>query len=107
MIVNGSSISTTAYPDNFEIKDLRQVEYTFPTYTIGEAASATILSHSDAEWKFVYKSLPSLADCAPSPDGWDNFGRPRQAPGKERAVQLRFRTEGRCLTPRASTFARS
>jgi 3-oxoacyl-[acyl-carrier-protein] synthase III len=83
MIVNGEFNMYRGFPDNFKIRDLRMVEYTFPTYTIGEAASATILSNTDAEWKFIYKSIPALADLCTIPlDGWDNFVEPSKRLGR-------------------------
>jgi len=83
MIANGEFNIYHGFPDNFKIRDLRQVEYTFPTYTIGEAASATILSHSDHVWKFAYKSLPELADLCTIPlDGYDNFVEPSKRMGR-------------------------
>ena len=83
MIANGEFNIYHGFPDNFKIRDLRQVEYTFPTYTIGEAASATILSPSDHEWKFAYKSLPELADLCTIPlDGYDNFVEPSKRLGR-------------------------
>ncbi len=83
MIVNGEFNSHHGFPDNFKVKDLRQVEYTFPTYTIGEAASATILSPSEQEWKFKFKSLPELADLCTIPlDGYDNFVEPSKRLGR-------------------------
>jgi 3-oxoacyl-[acyl-carrier-protein] synthase III len=83
MIVNGEFNSHHGFPDNFKVRDLRQVEYTFPTYTIGEAASATILSPSDAEWKFAFKSLPELADLCTIPlDGYDDFVEPSKRLGR-------------------------
>lgn len=83
MIANGEFNIYRGFPDNFKIRDLRMVEYTFPTYTIGEAASATILSPSDFEWKFAYKSIPSLADLCTIPlDGYDNFVEPSKRLGR-------------------------
>lgn len=77
MIVNGEFNSHHGFPDNFKIRNLRQVEYTFPTYTIGEAASATLLSDSPQEWKFAFKSLPELADLCTIPlDGYEDFVAP-------------------------------
>jgi 3-oxoacyl-[acyl-carrier-protein] synthase III len=74
MIVNGEFNIHHGFPDNFVVKNLRQIEYTFPTYTIGEAATATILVPSDAEWKFTFKTLPHLCDLCTIPlDGYDNF----------------------------------
>ena len=83
MIVNGEFNSHHGFPDNFTIRDLRQVEYTFPTYTIGEAATATILSNSEQEWRFAFKSLPELADLCTIPlDGYDNFVEPGKRLGR-------------------------
>jgi 3-oxoacyl-[acyl-carrier-protein] synthase III len=77
MIVNGEFNIHHGYPDNFKIKDLRQIEYTFPTYTIGEAATATIVSTSDDEWSFRFKTLPELCDLCTIPlDGYDAFVQP-------------------------------
>ncbi len=83
MILNGEFNIQHGFPDNFKIKNLRQIEYTFPTYTIGEAATATILSPSESEWKFAYKSVPALADLCTIPlDGYDNFVEPNKRLGK-------------------------
>lgn len=74
MIVNGEFNIHHGFPDNFKIKDLRQIEYSFPTYTIGEAATATIVSASDDEWKFTFKTLPELCDLCTIPlDGYNSF----------------------------------
>jgi len=83
MIVNGEFNMHHGFPDNLRIRDLRQVAYTFPTYTIGEAATATILSASNIEWRFKYKSLPDLADLCTIPlSGWDNFVEPSKRLGR-------------------------
>jgi 3-oxoacyl-[acyl-carrier-protein] synthase III len=82
MIANGEFNIYRGFPDNFKIRDLRMVEYTFPTYTIGEAASATIISSSDDVWKFAYKSIPAMADLCTIPlDGFDNFVEPSKRLG--------------------------
>jgi 3-oxoacyl-[acyl-carrier-protein] synthase III len=74
MVVNGEFNTHHGFPDNFKVKNLRQIEYTFPTYTIGEAATATILSASDDEWEFTFKSLPQLSDLCTIPlDGYESF----------------------------------
>ncbi len=74
MIVNGEFNLHHGLPDNFRVRSLRQIEYTFPTYTIGEAASATIVTASEAEWKFTYKTLPELCDLCTIPlDGYEAF----------------------------------
>jgi len=59
MIVNGEF--HFGLHDNWEIRDIRSLEYTFPMYTIGEAATATILLPNDSPWKFEYSSRPEFA----------------------------------------------
>ncbi|MBU1728899.1 MAG: 3-oxoacyl-ACP reductase [Candidatus Margulisbacteria bacterium] len=75
MIVNGEfNIYEHLYPFLWKIKNPKQVEYTLPAYTIGEAATATVLSNSDAEWQFKYKSSPSLANLCTIPlEGYKDF----------------------------------
>jgi 3-oxoacyl-[acyl-carrier-protein] synthase III len=41
---------------NFEFKSLKDIEFNFPTFTIGEAATATIVSESEADDEY-YTSL--------------------------------------------------
>jgi 3-oxoacyl-[acyl-carrier-protein] synthase III len=83
LILNGEFNIHHGFPNNFRIQNIRQIEYTFPTYTIGEASTATILSPSAAEWKFAYKSLPEFADLCTIPlDGYDNFVEPSKRIGK-------------------------
>jgi 3-oxoacyl-[acyl-carrier-protein] synthase III len=68
LIVNGEfNAYEHGYPELFEIKDLKQIRHTFPTYTIGEAASATLLVPSDAKWSFDFISKPQLADLCTIP----------------------------------------
>ncbi len=86
MIVNGEFNLHHGLPDNFRVKNLRQIEYTFPTYTIGEAATATIVTASDAEWKFTYRTLPELCDLCTIPlDGYEAFVDPSQRYAKNGA----------------------
>jgi acyl-CoA:acyl-CoA alkyltransferase len=74
LVVNGEFNMHHGMPDNFVVKNLRQIEYTFPTYTIGEAATATVLVPSEQEWKFTFKTLPELCDLCTIPlDGYESF----------------------------------
>jgi 3-oxoacyl-[acyl-carrier-protein] synthase III len=75
MIINGEfNCYDHGFPELFKIKDLRQLEYTFPTYTIGEGASATILTSSADAWSFHYKSVPSLCNLCTIPlTGYKDF----------------------------------
>jgi len=68
LIVNGEfNAYEHGYPELFEIKDLKQIKYTFPTYTIGEASSATLLTASDDKWSFDFISKPQYADLCTIP----------------------------------------
>jgi 3-oxoacyl-[acyl-carrier-protein] synthase III len=77
MIVNGEFNSDHGLPDNFEVKSLSQLEYTFPTYTIGEAATATIVTASDRQWSFHFRSAPDLCDLCNIPlEGFESYVEP-------------------------------
>jgi 3-oxoacyl-[acyl-carrier-protein] synthase III len=65
MIINGEF--HLGFHDNWEIRNLRSLEYSFPAYTIGEAATATILTPSEKDWEFAYASKPEFADVCTIP----------------------------------------
>jgi 3-oxoacyl-[acyl-carrier-protein] synthase III len=46
---------------NFEFKSLKDIEFNFPTFTIGEAATATIVSESEADDEY-YTSFRTWGD---------------------------------------------
>ena len=80
MVVNGEfNAYEHGYPDNFKIVEPKQLEYKFPTYTIGEAATATIFSRSNKDWKFHFRSMPKWCDlCSiPLPQYKQFVGHPR------------------------------
>ena len=62
MIINGEFNSHYGFPNSFKITSMKQLRYTFPAYTIGSAASATIVTESTNEWTFKYKTVPELFD---------------------------------------------
>jgi 3-oxoacyl-[acyl-carrier-protein] synthase III len=77
MIINGEF--HWGFHDSFQIRDIRSLEYTFPTYTIGEAASATILVAGPQEWQFAYSSQPEYADLCTIPlQSYANFVDPTE-----------------------------
>lgn len=77
MIVNAEFNSDRGLPQNFVVKSLDQLEYTFPTYTIGEAATATIVTASDDEWSFNYTTRPDLCDLCNIPlEGYESYVAP-------------------------------
>ena len=72
MIINGEF--HVGFHDDWEIKGLRALQHTFPMYTIGEAATATILTPSPDDWSFDYSSRPDLSDLCTIPlQGYDEF----------------------------------
>jgi 3-oxoacyl-[acyl-carrier-protein] synthase III len=75
MVINGEFTAYEyGYPVLFRIKHPKQIEYTFPAYTIGEAATATILSGSHQDWSFDYDSAPELVDLCTIPlKGYEDF----------------------------------
>jgi acyl-CoA:acyl-CoA alkyltransferase len=59
-IVNGEfNIYECGYPELLTVDREDTWSYTFPAFTIGEAASVTILNRSDATWNFHFRSDPS------------------------------------------------
>ena len=84
MVINGEFNSREhGFPDNFSVKNLEQLEYTFPTYTIGEAATATIVTASEDEWRFDYRSVPDLCDLCNIPlSGYEDFVEPSEYLGR-------------------------
>jgi acyl-CoA:acyl-CoA alkyltransferase len=63
--------------DKWDIESLDTLSYTFPMYTIGEAATATILVREDNDWRFDFMSRPDLADLCTIPlPGYDDFVAP-------------------------------
>jgi len=59
MIINAEfNIYESGYPELMKIDSLQKWQYTFPAFTIGEAATATVLTKSDDVWNFHFRSLP-------------------------------------------------
>ncbi|MCH9673871.1 MAG: hypothetical protein K0U93_20705 [Gammaproteobacteria bacterium] len=72
MVINGEC--HYGIHDTWKIRDFRSLEHTFPMYTIGEAASATIVEASDSPWRFDYISKPELADLCTIPmDSFEEY----------------------------------
>jgi 3-oxoacyl-[acyl-carrier-protein] synthase III len=64
------------------IKDFGSLRHTFPTYTIGEAATATILGKSANHWDFQYISRPEHFDLCTIPlNGYETYIRPNEKIG--------------------------
>ncbi|WP_458766355.1 3-oxoacyl-[acyl-carrier-protein] synthase III C-terminal domain-containing protein [Cupriavidus basilensis] len=84
-MIHGGAI----YPALFDIKDRASLEWTFPAFTLGEAASATIVcadgvhGRAEAPWVFAFESRPDLADLCNIPiHGFERFATPSERIGK-------------------------
>jgi 3-oxoacyl-[acyl-carrier-protein] synthase III len=71
LIVNGE-ISTyeggPLFPCNYRLRNAAELEWTFPSYTIGGAATATLVSaDNDNPWTWSLTSRPDLADLCTVP----------------------------------------
>lgn len=64
-MINGGPL----FPKNYVLLNEEQVLYTFPSYTIGEAATVTILSSNteNDSWHFNFSTRPDLADLCTVP----------------------------------------
>ena len=59
LVVNGEfSVYEHGYPELLHGICSDRLRYTFPAFTIGEAASATVLSASEKPWRFRFRSEP-------------------------------------------------
>lgn len=71
LVVNGE-INTfpggPLYPTNYRVERLEHLEWTFPSYTIGGAATATLVSPDDDNpWTWRFVSRPELAELCTLP----------------------------------------
>ena len=64
LIVNAEFLNIPGgalYPVNYAIENSRQIRWLLPTYTLGEAATATLLSLGDNKWQWQFRSLNDKA----------------------------------------------
>lgn len=63
------------FPDLYRLPDEAALESRFPAFTLGEAATATVLTADDyVPWRFEFTSRPDLADlCNVTLDGYEGF----------------------------------
>jgi len=75
LIVNGEFTAYEyGFPDVYRIRQPGQLSYTFPAYTIGEAATATVVSADCRPWAFNFHSLPAHASLCSIPlPGFEDF----------------------------------
>lgn len=78
------------YPANFALKNQAQIEYTLPSYTIGEAATATLLLAKEPDnFSFSFHAKPDLSDLCTIPiHGYEGFCHPSEKIGKNGAMRF-------------------
>ncbi len=54
-------------PESFKIKNIQELDYKFPSYTIGEAVTSTILTKSNHNWRFEMLSDSQNSDLCTIP----------------------------------------
>jgi 3-oxoacyl-[acyl-carrier-protein] synthase III len=76
-------------PNVLRLHSDERIGYTFPALTIGEAATATVLTSSNCEWKFRFRADPSLAPLCTLPlPGYEDFCSPDERLGLNGTHQL-------------------
>lgn len=72
------------YPGNFALKNPDQIEYTLPSFTIGEAATATLVLPKEPDnFSFVFRGKPAVSDLCTIPiPGYEGFCHPSERIGK-------------------------
>ncbi|MES2770699.1 MAG: 3-oxoacyl-ACP synthase [Pseudomonadota bacterium] len=93
MIVNAEFNMTEGgplYPDNFNLEAKHQLEYLMPSFTIGEAATASLLfPHKPENFKFHFHAKPDLSDLCTIPmNGYEGFCHPTEKIGKNGAMRF-------------------
>jgi 3-oxoacyl-[acyl-carrier-protein] synthase III len=75
LVVNAEfNVYEFGYPNIMKIGSLANLERTLPAYTIGEAATATVLRKSSSNWNFRFRSDPrALPLCTVPLSNYDEF----------------------------------
>ena len=62
------------FPELLHVHTISELKYKIPGYTIGEGTTVTIVSSSDQEWRFTYKTYPEYANLCNIPlKGYKNY----------------------------------
>jgi acyl-CoA:acyl-CoA alkyltransferase len=108
LIVNGEFNTLdggVVYPGNFCLQNAEQLKYTLPTYTIGSAATATLVSADETNrWAWRFASRADLADLCTIP----GFGLGLYSKGDEKIGRngpFRFTSYGKELHAHARQHA--
>jgi 3-oxoacyl-[acyl-carrier-protein] synthase III len=70
------------YPNVFKIRSIDDLAHLFPAFTIGEAATATVVTRSEDNWSFRFMSRPQMASLCHIPlEGYQDFCEPNEHVG--------------------------
>jgi len=103
LIVNAEfNIYECGYPELLKADAPAKWLYSFPAFTIGEAATATVLAASTAPWKFHFRSIPSQVKlCALPLNGYRDY-----APGDVQSLARAGINNFMCLGEELATEGR-
>ena len=77
LIVNAEFLNIPGgalYPVNYAIENSQQIRWLLPTYTLGEAATATVLSLGDNQWQWQFRSRNDQAHlCTIPSQGYQRY----------------------------------
>jgi len=78
------------YPHNLNIRHREQLQHTFPSFTIGAAATATLLIPNEPDnFEFYFSTRPDLSDLCTIPlHGYQGFCHPTDKIGKNGVMQF-------------------
>lgn len=78
------------YPENLKLRNREQLEYSFPSFTIGEAATATLLIPNESDnFEFYFSTRPDLSDLCTIPlKNYEGFCHPSEKIGKNGIMQF-------------------
>ena len=69
-----SADANFVFPSLFKLKSQSQIDYTFPAWTVGETATATIFSAGEREWSMENKTRNDLCDlCTITPTWYGKY----------------------------------
>lgn len=90
MIVNGEFTNKPGghlFPGNYALESMEQLEWTFPTYTVGDAACVTLLSADEERpWEWHFTSRTDLSDLCTAPAySFEGYALPKERVAKNGA----------------------
>ncbi|NKM27522.1 3-oxoacyl-ACP reductase [Rhizobium laguerreae] len=90
LIVNAEfCIFENGFPEVFQLRGNEELAYSFPALTVGEAATATVVTASPNHWSFRFRTKPQFAALCSMPlPGYSDFCIPDERTGTNGPHQL-------------------